>query len=230
MKIRKRRTIKLNFSTNLRDIIAALDRAIAELSDLTGIMQEVGEELKEEVLNPNNWDADHELRHSGQLLSYLESETPQPQGQGTVVSVGFGQVSKLNNIHRPARMVGHIHLRAGDFPYWLVLEYGMLGLSGKGNQEADRGPHGKKFRVSSEHRLVRLVRLPSREPALDTFGKPGFMMVRAKNPRRPHPGVRPTRMFRNGLYKIMTNQAIERRLEAKFKDAMQIRAVRKKNK
>jgi hypothetical protein len=194
---------------------------VFEQDSLTQLMKSAGKELKKQVLNKGNWASSYDLSDYGQLLNYLANEEPTViyDTKTSKVVLGFGNIANLNQIKRSADtglirlsrdgQVREINLKAGDFPYWIAAEFGILARG-----EDPPGYLGLPPRKSTTKYSP--LKLDSLKPS----GKPHFIMVKSKV-RPPHPGVYPTRLFRRGLNVVRQKQFIEKKLDALVKKALQ---------
>lgn len=211
----------LKISDNHEDVKRQLNKLqkVFSAESLLKLMREAGQELKKEVLNRGNWTSSYDLSDYGQLLSYIASEEPVVafNTEANTVMLGFGHIPSLNKIKRPADVgyirdkitgeVREIHLKAGDFPYWIAAEFGIL-ARGEDPPKHLGLPSRKQ---STEYSPIRL-------DSLKPSGKPHYIMVKTSS-RPPHPGVYPTRLFRRGLGAIYHKRYIEKKLREMLRRA-----------
>ncbi len=221
--------IGVKFTSNIDDVFKGLDALSNAFSaqSLTGAMLQVGERLKENVLDRNNWAyKEYLLRDHDQLLNYLESEPVGVSVSENEFTTGFGNLANLNNIKRPAdtgtivfrdKKTGEIrevkiNLKPGDFPYWIAIEFGILARGETPPSWVTSEPK----KMSSEYRM-----LPLKE--IKRNNKRRYIMVppTEKNMHlKQHPGIYPVKLFRRGLFKLYKEHAIEKAIHETIRQSM----------
>ncbi|MHA1754694.1 MAG: hypothetical protein ACTSYR_04170 [Candidatus Odinarchaeia archaeon] len=203
--------INIKFNLNVDEFKRDINRIINNIPKVVSAMDVVGIALKHEVLNSSNWDTEYDLWNTGRFLAYLSRETPKAEKDGNAFRVGFGELENLNKITRPPETITvktpsgrtrTIQTKGSNFPIWLMAEFGIRGL-------------GKK--PPSEFTTVRKVRKPGPMEYIgvrqDT-GKPLFLMT--PKGTKLHKGVKPTRLFRRGLRRVIEKNIIAKQLEEKI--------------
>lgn len=221
--------IGVKFTSNIDEVYRDLEalNAAFNTKSLTNVMLRVGEKLKENVLDRNNWAyREYLLRDHDQLLNYLESEPVGVSVSENRFTTGFGNLANLNNIKRPAdtgtivfrdKKTGEmreikINLKPGDFPYWIAIEFGILARGETPPSWVTSEPK----KTSSEYRM-----LPLKE--IKRNNKRRYIMVppTEKNKHlKQHPGIYPVKLFRRGLFKLYKEHAIEKTLHEVVKETI----------
>lgn len=217
----------LKFSDNGNFVIEQLRqlREIFSPANMTNILTQMGEELKRRVLDSSRWTSRYDLRDYNQFLTALESEVPTVRTAGYEVTLSYGNLSVLNEIKRPADVIKAnikhkktgevvertIYLKAGDFPYWIVIEFGSLA-------KADSMiPLNLKNVVRPSKRVSKYHPYRLGDGVKSVSGKPAYIMVRGQR-AKPYRGVTPSRPFRRAMTSLFEEGYIQTRIRQQIRD------------
>ncbi|MGE4358089.1 MAG: hypothetical protein AB7E08_06040 [Candidatus Omnitrophota bacterium] len=218
-------SIKLTFKGNMKQITEDINKIISNLSNIALAMQVIGTIMKNNVLH-GGWDSGYDLRNTGRFLAYLESEEPKVEFSNGTYRVGFGNLTQLNRITRPPETITvttpsgrtrTVRTKGSDFPIWLMAEFGIRGLGETPPPEFTTKPK------VSEPGFMEYI-----GERQDT-GKPLFLMTSTGIDKKtgkvtyllhekalPHRGIRPSRLFRRGLRRVIEDKTVFEQLEHKI--------------
>ena len=182
-------------------------------NNLQSSLTTVGQSMKQSVLGANRLT---DLKQSGHLLSYLQSEIPrvyeiETDGGGKAFGIGYGNINMLNHIFRPPQTVTieknkkffNVTLKGeqdnsrgrSPFPYWIAEEFGILSKSKPiSPQFASMGLSMSSKGESEYGPKIFGVGAPS------GHSKPIYIMVKKD---KGHSGVAPSEIFRQGFASVV---------------------------